>query len=151
MTQNHFCCFPIKLPRWGDFLSRELYKEHLQADHSCPGVESYPLTWPCGAHSAFPLLLKLGLKNKGKVSMVLCLSIKSKADNGISSYTTESHKRGHYRALCVGVRVCEAVTMCVPANNASIHPPTQLSPCWALTHPWRKWNTFINVETNLVL
>lgn len=71
-----------------------------------------------------------------------------------SSNTTGSsreHKEGRYVELCVGVCVCEALGMCFPADNASIHAATQFSPCPASTYPREIYNIFVHVEINLVL
>ena len=51
----------------------------------------------------------------------------------------EMHRRVQKGKLCVGVFVCvcvcEAVSMCAPADNASIHPATWFSLHTASAYP----------------
>lgn len=65
VSLNHFgnlvdlsFCFPIKLQRWGDFLSEGNFTRNTYGQNThVPGVKSHPLTWPCGRihlfHSSF--------------------------------------------------------------------------------------------------
>lgn len=70
--------------------------------------------------------------------MMWCLSVKPKADSclvGTQQGLQEKQSREEklYVAVCVGV--CEAGSMCGPADNASIHPAAWFSPYEAPTCP----------------